>query len=180
MWASQIALIQHVHGQGYILIFLDRMPLLFTQVHFLFWQPCRVGGQYIPVWLASSHHFLSLSMIQNRVRNFPVYTTRHVKTSNIYSLISDLIFQYILFNTWVRNVIPSTNTVIWSLTNTPKFLDPRGSLTKLWPITCTSTFTTPFWGEPQKSLAKNVDLIKGDLTEHKMSFTSFRNFQTPL
>ena len=41
------ALIQPVHGQGYnILIFLDRMYLLFTQVHFLFWQPGRVGGQY--------------------------------------------------------------------------------------------------------------------------------------
>ena len=44
LWASQIALIQPVHGQGYILIFLDRMHLLFTQVHFLFWQPGR--GQY--------------------------------------------------------------------------------------------------------------------------------------
>ena len=29
--------IQHVHGQGYILIFLNWMHLLFTQVHFLFW-----------------------------------------------------------------------------------------------------------------------------------------------
>ena len=46
LWASQIALIQPIHGQGYILIFLDRMHLLFTQVHFLFWQPGRVGGQY--------------------------------------------------------------------------------------------------------------------------------------
>ncbi len=46
LWASQIALIQPVHGQGYILIFLDRMNLLFTQVHFLFWQPGRVVGQY--------------------------------------------------------------------------------------------------------------------------------------
>ena len=36
--ASQIALIQPVHGQAYILIFLDRMHLLFTQAHFLFWQ----------------------------------------------------------------------------------------------------------------------------------------------
>ena len=36
LWASQIALIQPVHGQGYILIFLDRMHLLFTPVHFLF------------------------------------------------------------------------------------------------------------------------------------------------
>ena len=46
LWVSQIALIQPVHGQGYILIFLDRIHLLFTQVHFLFWQPGRVGGQY--------------------------------------------------------------------------------------------------------------------------------------
>ena len=38
LWASQIALIQPVHGQGYILIFLDRMHLSFTLVHFLFWQ----------------------------------------------------------------------------------------------------------------------------------------------
>ena len=30
--------IQPIHGQGYILIFLDRMHVLFTQVHFLFWQ----------------------------------------------------------------------------------------------------------------------------------------------
>ena len=30
-----------------ILIFLDRMHLLFTQVHFLFWQHDRVGGQHI-------------------------------------------------------------------------------------------------------------------------------------
>ena len=46
LWASQIVLIQPVHGQGYILIFLDRLHLLFTQVHFLFWQPGRVVGQY--------------------------------------------------------------------------------------------------------------------------------------
>ena len=30
--------IQPVHCQGYILIFLDQMHLLFTQGHFLFWQ----------------------------------------------------------------------------------------------------------------------------------------------
>ena len=29
------------HGQGYILIFLDWIRLLFTLVHFLFWQLCR-------------------------------------------------------------------------------------------------------------------------------------------
>ena len=47
LWASQIALIQPVHGQDYILIFLDQMHLLFTQVHFLFWQLGR--GQYTTV-----------------------------------------------------------------------------------------------------------------------------------
>ena len=36
LWASQITLIQPIYGQGYILIFLNQMHLLFTQVHFLF------------------------------------------------------------------------------------------------------------------------------------------------
>ena len=49
LWESQIAPIQPVHGQGYILIFLDRMHLLFTQVHFLFWLPGRVVGQYTTI-----------------------------------------------------------------------------------------------------------------------------------
>ena len=42
--------IQPVHSQGYILIFLDRMHLLFTHVHFLFWQLGR--GQHGCVSLA--------------------------------------------------------------------------------------------------------------------------------
>ena len=51
------ALIQPVHGQGYnTLIFLDRMHLLFTQVHFLFWQLDRVGGQYATIELVSKFH----------------------------------------------------------------------------------------------------------------------------
>ena len=45
LWASQITHIQPIHGQNYTLLFLDRMHLLFTQVHFLFWQPGRVVGQ---------------------------------------------------------------------------------------------------------------------------------------
>ena len=48
LWASRIALIQPVHSQGYILIFLDWMHLLFTQMHFLFWQLGQ--GQYATVW----------------------------------------------------------------------------------------------------------------------------------
>ena len=39
LWASQIALIQPNHGQGYILLFLDQMHLLFLWVHFLFISP---------------------------------------------------------------------------------------------------------------------------------------------
>ena len=46
LWASQIELIQPIHSQGYTLLFLDQMHLLFTQVLFLFWQPGRVVGQY--------------------------------------------------------------------------------------------------------------------------------------
>ena len=53
LWASQIALIQPVHGQGYILIFPDQMHLLFTQVHFLFWQLGQ--GQYVTQHV--SHYF---------------------------------------------------------------------------------------------------------------------------
>ena len=51
LWASQIALVQPVHGQSYTLLFLDRMHLLFIQVHFLFWQPGRVVGQYTTIIL---------------------------------------------------------------------------------------------------------------------------------
>ena len=58
-WASQIALIQPVHGQGYILIILDRMHLLFTQVHFLFWLPGRVGGQYA-TWYCRWNHAIDV------------------------------------------------------------------------------------------------------------------------
>ena len=48
LWASQIALIQPIHGQGYNIL-IDRMHLLFTKVHFLFWQPGRVVGQYTTI-----------------------------------------------------------------------------------------------------------------------------------
>ena len=50
-WASQIALIQPIHGQGYTLLFLDRMHLLSTLVHFLFWLPDRVISQYTTIHL---------------------------------------------------------------------------------------------------------------------------------
>ena len=41
--------IQLVNSQGYPLDTFDRMHLLFTQVHFFFWQLGRVGGQYTTV-----------------------------------------------------------------------------------------------------------------------------------
>ena len=41
-----LQLVQPHDSQGHILIFLDRMHQLFAQVHFLFWQLGRVGGQY--------------------------------------------------------------------------------------------------------------------------------------
>ena len=65
LWASQIALIQPIHGQGYTLLFLDRIHLLFTQVHFLFWQPGRVVGQYTTVFPSSlfSIRFVSVHVV---------------------------------------------------------------------------------------------------------------------
>ena len=54
LWASQIALIQPIHGQGYNIL-IDRMHLLFTKVHFLFWQPGRVVGQYTTISLTFSN-----------------------------------------------------------------------------------------------------------------------------
>ena len=41
--------VQPLDSQGHILIFLDRMHLLFTLVHFLFWHLGRVGGQYTAI-----------------------------------------------------------------------------------------------------------------------------------
>ena len=46
LWASQLHSFNPSTVKVIILIFLDRMHLLFTQVHFLFWQPSWVVGQY--------------------------------------------------------------------------------------------------------------------------------------
>ena len=60
------ALIQPVHGQGYNIL-IDRMHLLFTRVHFLFWQPGRVVGQYTTNlknghwWFQNTLHWVSHS-----------------------------------------------------------------------------------------------------------------------
>ena len=53
LWASQITLIQPIHGQGYNIL-IDRMHLLFTKENFLFWQPSRVVGQYTTIWVKKS------------------------------------------------------------------------------------------------------------------------------
>ena len=56
--------IQPVHGQVYILIFIDQMHLLFTQVHFLF---CQLGrGQYVTITklLTHSHHHQAVLTVQ--------------------------------------------------------------------------------------------------------------------
>ena len=46
LWASQLHSFNPSTVKVIILIFLNRMHLLFTRVHFLFWQPGRVVGQY--------------------------------------------------------------------------------------------------------------------------------------
>ena len=61
LWVLQVALIQPIHGQGYTLLFLDRMHLLFTQVHFLFWLPGWVVGlQQIEFFVFDRNKHLSL------------------------------------------------------------------------------------------------------------------------
>ena len=73
LWASQIALIQPIHGQGYNIL-IDRMHLLFTKVHFLFWQLNRVLGQYTTIWQAWIQFFSSRLVSQSRWNN-SVYPT---------------------------------------------------------------------------------------------------------
>ena len=46
LWASQLHSFNPSTAKVIILLFLDRMHLLFTLVHFLIWQPGRVVGQY--------------------------------------------------------------------------------------------------------------------------------------
>ena len=43
-------LIQPVHGEGYNILIIPRPDAPVTQVHFLFWQPGRVVGQYTTNW----------------------------------------------------------------------------------------------------------------------------------
>ena len=71
LWASQIALIQPIHSQGYTLLFLNWIHLLFIQVHFLFWQPVWVVGQYttlIDCFLMYDHQQLKKKSI--KYKNF--------------------------------------------------------------------------------------------------------------
>ena len=50
LWASRLHSFNPSTVKVIILIFLDRMHLLFTSVHFLFWQPGRVVSQYTTVF----------------------------------------------------------------------------------------------------------------------------------
>ena len=64
--------IQPLDSQGHILIFLDRMHLLFTQVHFLFWQLGRVRGQYTSFWIncssSDAQHKITRTVKSNSTR----------------------------------------------------------------------------------------------------------------
>ena len=81
LWASQIAFIQSIHGQGYTLLFLDRMHLLFTQVHFLFCQPGRVVGQYtairMMVWGFAYHGVQSKANYTKHSQMVPDASSQH-------------------------------------------------------------------------------------------------------
>ena len=75
--ASQIALIQPIHGQGYTLIFLERMHLLFTQLHFLFWQPGQVVGQYTTVWLSTDRRKYRLNLGTSAEEYIRIYSFKN-------------------------------------------------------------------------------------------------------
>ena len=98
LWASQIALIQPIHGQGYILIFLGRMHLLFTQVHFLFWQPSWAGGQY-----TTKTHDVFFRILLPKVRS--IHYTRMIAINVIRST-----FKFVFFCFF--SVISNTTTNI--------------------------------------------------------------------
>ena len=49
LWVSQLHSFNPSTVKVIILIFHERMHLLFTLVHFIFWQPSRLGGQYTTV-----------------------------------------------------------------------------------------------------------------------------------
>ena len=107
LWASQIALIQPIHGQGYILIFLDRMHLLFTLVHFLFWQPNRVGGQQTTICLHSVQISKSSIWPIHRVLSCAITSGQSRPGSNgnkglLHIPISSLIIR--LFSVWSEDI----------------------------------------------------------------------------
>ena len=106
LWASQIALIQPVHSQGYILIFLAWMHLLFTQVHFLFWQLSWVGGQYTTVWFygkSNIERYLIQNLFVNTYQIHGLWTCFLDKIFNRawdYFLHAVKWFQVMLFNSY--------------------------------------------------------------------------------
>ena len=120
LWALQIALIQPIHGQGYTLLFLDRVHLLFIRVHFLFWQPGRVVGQYTidlnnyVFWKVSTRLLISNS--PNPFIN-PVLT---VPCAPIATGISVTFFSSLARSTYLCFFSFSFNFTIWSV-GTAKF-----------------------------------------------------------
>ena len=91
--------IQPVHGQDYILIFLDRMHLLFTQVHFLFWQLGR--GQYVTrVWWA----IVTVGIINVILcrKHVGVYLGSKLLSKQVWLNITGFLFK--IFN-WRRSVL---------------------------------------------------------------------------
>ena len=98
LWASQIELIQPVHGQGYILIFLDRMHLLFTLVHFLFWLPDRVGGQYTTVIFSNKIDWLYRQVFFFYIHIFLMRWKKNGKGSVIWILM-------VVFVCWSWNTV---------------------------------------------------------------------------
>ena len=76
-----------------------------------------------------SYHFLSLSTIRNRVR---AYNETHQDSVHIFLNLRSSFSKFLASSSHGCGVITSTNKIVWSLTNTQKFLTPisRGNLTK--------------------------------------------------
>ena len=69
LWVSQIALIQPIHSQGYNIL-INRTHLLFTKVHFLFWQPVRVVSQYTTGYLVPNLAYIYIYIYIAERKNF--------------------------------------------------------------------------------------------------------------
>ena len=135
LWASEIALIQLVHGQGYILIFLDRMHLLFTQVHFLFWQLGR--GQYVTNELDSMMNTCRIvwSLYRQNCRLISAYKYLSGKELINPHYVYIYIYIYIyLFTNLISTSIHGTRKKTLARNKRKKYLEspPRGKRKDFW------------------------------------------------